>query len=87
MAKNRKNVYTCPAAHKTYTVDSDDGVAPISIRCPREGCRRQANSAFYQIEQIGVKPTHEFYRPANMSGLTPAEIAFVDDGGLLFRKL
>jgi hypothetical protein len=86
MAKNRKNVYACGKGHRTVTVDVDDGVTPMQIRCTHPGCKNLARSSYYQVEQ-NLKPTHEWYRPETMSGLSPNDVAHVKSGGLLIRKI
>jgi hypothetical protein len=86
--KNRKNIYTCAVGHKTVTIDVDDGVTPSQIRCPKPDCKFSAQSSFYQVEQSSeLRPSHEFYRPRSMSGLSAGDINHVKSGGLLFRKI
>lgn len=86
MAKNRKNVYVCSQQHQTVTVDRDDGVTPASIRCTREGCSLLARSSWYQVEQ-NLRPTHEWYRPESLTGLSQETIGHIKSGGLLLRKI
>lgn len=87
----RENAYLCSSCHcYTATIDVDDGVTPMFLRCRATiGCRGTAASLMYPP---GARPRHlpapawEWYRPSRgAQGLTPAEREHVEQGGLLLR--
>lgn len=84
----RRNVYTCPAGHELATVDVDEGVTPMLVKCRTAGCDELARSAFYRVDQT-VAPTHEFYRPngSETNRLDRDTRYHVEQGGLLLREI
>lgn len=84
----RINIYMCLMGHHTVTVDVDHGVTPFMIPCEREGCPATAKSSFYPKgpDPLNRTPTHEWYKPKSLKGLTPMERHHVEKGGLLLRK-
>lgn len=101
----RINVYVCEYGCHTVTIDVDEGVTPMFIKCraaPRPDrpiekrfldengeCNGRATSSMYppppMPSWIG-KPTHEWYRPTELSDLDPETREHVERGGLLLRK-
>jgi hypothetical protein len=97
MARGQRNVYICTQGHHLTTVDLDDGVTPMFIKCrvpikrPRGAlCSERAHSGFYRDPMGGwAAPTHGWYRPspAERAGLERDLQEHVDNGGLLLRPL
>ena len=91
MAENKINVYTCPNGHKTVTIDIDEGVTPMMLRCRQKAddgkhnCAEMASSAWYNCDQ-SLEPEYEWYKPASLKGLSPAMKEHVKMGGLEIRK-
>lgn len=93
-----RNLYQCDhdAAHIIVTVDREPGVAPFTIQCPHcaaagtpgAGFYRHPamTSALYRVPQ-NLRPTHEWYRPDTLEGLSPAVADHVTRGGLLLREI
>lgn len=87
--KGKKNVYTCPeCGNHIVTVDRDDGTTPFLTMCKADpsACRGMMQSAFYRVDQSLV-PSHEWYKPDDVSGETPAVKEHVRMGGLLLREI
>lgn len=89
--KGKINVYTCPAGHTTVTIDTDEGVTPMMLRCTKKAdekhnCTEFARSAWYRCDQA-LAPEYEWYKPATMNGLNRDEKEHVVKGGLLLRKI
>jgi hypothetical protein len=90
--KGKINVYTCPAGHKTVTIDTDDGVTPMMMGCRQKAddgkhnCTEFARSAWYRCDST-LTPEYEWYKPESMKGLNKAEKEHVVLGGLLLRKI
>lgn len=83
----RKNVYTCgTCGWQAVTIDLVQGVTPFMIGCEREGCRGDAYSAFYRVDQAR-EPTHEWYRPdaAEARKLGKLWKHHLENGGLKLR--
>lgn len=95
------NAYQCEydPVHIVVTVDREPGVTPFTIQCPIcEALGQEAKpgeslyrfpsmqSSFYRVHP-GRTPTHEFYRPDTLEGLSAGAISHVLHGGLLFRKI
>ena len=83
-----KNAYECPSGHSTITVDLDEGVTPMVIKCQHPDCVQYGSSRWYSCNQ-SLQPTHGFYRPARaeIDDLDPHSRHPVDQGGLLLRAL
>lgn len=92
---SRRNAYVCDnrtwsegakpgCGYFIITVDREPGVTPAMLTCPK--CGNLAGSKFYKIASY-LEPTHEWYRPETLDGLTPGEIDHVENGGLLIRKI
>lgn len=65
--QGKKNRYTCPkCGWSIVTVDRDEGVTPMFIRCEGKQCDAgtfpAAASSCYRVDQALV-PSHEWYRP------------------------
>ena len=91
----KKNEYVCGDGHRTVTVDRVAGTTPMMVGCLREGCPREAYSAWYKVDQELV-PTHEWYAPTDahltaMYGADPVLLSqmrsHVRMGGLDIRKI
>lgn len=83
--KGQINLYTCESCDADIvTVNRDDGVTPYMIRCER--CGGVSVSAFYRVDQA-TTPTHEYYRPAIVRGMSREAKEHVSRGGLLLRKI
>ena len=92
------NIYTCPKAHRTITVDRDAGTTPAFISCPwpvERGnpplvleCARRSASAWYRVPDIFV-PSYEWYRPDDTQRRTldKFQTDHVNRGGLLLRLI
>lgn len=89
--QGKKNIYECPKGHQTVTVDVDDGVTPMMLRCrqkadEKHNCTEMARSSFYSVDQL-LTAEYEWYKPASLKGLNSAEREHVKRGGLLLRKI
>jgi hypothetical protein len=90
--ENKINVYTCPAGHRTVTIDRDEGVTPMMMVCRQKAedgkhnCTEYARSGWYHCLQT-LTPEYEWYKPESMKGLSKEEKEHVVRGGLLLRKL
>lgn len=85
----RENVYTCPAGHRTWTVDRDEGVTPFMMGCCRRGCALDAVSGCYRQKRLpDERVTHEWFKPSPeaVKRLHPAERDHVERGGLVLRE-
>ncbi len=94
-SKGRENVYICPVCGGyTTTIDVDDGVTPMFLRCRATGkvgdCPGMAVSEMYPE---GPRPAHipppafEWYRPSDdeAAKMEPAMQEHVRKGGLEIR--
>ena len=101
--KGRLNQYVCDTCgHITTTIDRDNGVTPFMIECKgalpcsaRRGSirgrsgRDVARSRGYgaSVDQSAA-PTHEWYRPEHLDGLSQQGLlSHVLAGGLLLREI
>lgn len=90
--RGKINIYTCPAGHTTVTIDIDEGVTPMMIRCTKKAedgkhnCTEFARSAWYHCNQA-LTPEYVWYKPAFLNGLNKDEKEHVTKGGLLLRKI
>jgi hypothetical protein len=90
--KGKINVYSCPAGHTTVTIDTDEGVTPMMLRCTKRAkdgkhdCTEYARSSWYRCDQA-LTPEYEWYKPASLKGLNRDEKEHVVKGGLLLRKI
>ncbi len=89
----KKNAYVCDntSAFSTdgcgsyiVTVDLEPGVTPFSMKCGR--CGQLATSKGYRVSHH-LEPSHEWYRPKNLDGLTDWQVEHVCNGGLLLRPV
>ena len=86
------NVFICSKGHKTVTIDTDDGVTPMMLRCRqrdddgKHNCTEMACSSFYKVDQI-LKPDYEWYRPSSFKGYDVNTKEHLKLGGLLLRKI
>ena len=77
--RNKINIYTCPkCAHKTITVDREDGVTPAAVECTADGCEELTHTDFYRCNQ-NLTPTHEFVKVSDaeirkIAGICAAEM-------------
>jgi hypothetical protein len=81
------NAYVCPNEHTTWTRNADAGTTAMLIPCPEVGCRKQAASKFYRVDQNPDLVTHEWYRHPRPRRLSPEQREHVERGGLLLRRL
>jgi hypothetical protein len=90
MILERRNAYFCSHCRKvTITVDIDEGVTPMFIRCIY--CKEQASSFMYQLPgcfHFNIEPDLEWYKPTGeeYKGLSKAFKEHIDKGGLNMRK-
>lgn len=84
--KGKVNTYTCDSCdYVTVTVDVDDGVTPFMIGCPAVRCAGgSAKSGMYQVDQ-NLVPTHEWFKPTDLSGYSANHRQHVEMGGLVMR--
>lgn len=90
--EGRRNAYVCDhmadgsngCGSFIVTVDREPGVTPALLKCPQ--CGNFAGSKFYRIADW-LEPTHEWYRPETLDGLTDGERDHVERGGLLLRQI
>jgi hypothetical protein len=86
------NTYTCPHGHVTVTINTDEGVTPMMLRCKQKAddgkhnCTEFAKSAWYKCDQ-SLKPEYEWYKPISLKGLSPEMKEHVRMGGLELRQL
>lgn len=80
------NIYECSNGHKIVTIDRVQGVTPMTMQCRAEGCTCWSKSKWYAVDQT-LTPTHEWYSPASLEGLSRPEAEHVRKGGLLIRKI
>lgn len=86
----RVNIYTCPAGHRTKTIDRQPGTTPMFIPC--SVCDRSASSSMYRVHPDEPTPiTLEWYEPTlqEVQNLRsePGVLEHVFAGGLLSRKV
>lgn len=94
----RRNAYRCEAdpSHVIVTIDREPGVTPfmtVCERCRAAGVKGQAGmsapvmlSSMYRVPQ-DLHPTHEWYRPDTLEGLSAGVLEHVRNGGLLLRPI
>lgn len=82
--KGKKNIYTCPDGHGTSTIEIDIGVTPMIIKCRHKGCKHQATSAWYNVDQ-NLEPEYEWFRPDENSAVPKDLSEHIRMGGLLLR--
>ena len=81
----RKNAYECDECSSyIVTVDREPGVTPFMVGCGN--CEGKAKSKFYRIAEW-MEPTHEWFRPETLDGLSPWSIDHVKNGGLMLRQI
>lgn len=80
MRENKVNTYTCTAGHVTVTIDTDEGVTPMMIRCKqlhdngKHNCTEFARSSFYKCDQ-NLTPEYEWFKPTLFKGYNQGMIA------------
>jgi hypothetical protein len=87
-----RNAYICQECYKvTLTVHVNDGVTPMFINCP--SCKNICTSFGYRLPPPlmasfngKLLPTHEWYKPESMQGLTEGEKQHIEQGGVLLRE-
>lgn len=90
--KGKINTYTCPQGHVTVTIDTDEGVTPMMLRCRQKdndgkhNCTEFASSDFYKVDQ-SLKPEYEWFKPASLKGYSGEMKEHLRKGGLEIRKL
>jgi hypothetical protein len=92
--KGKINMYTCPKGHVTVTIDTDEGVTPMMLRCRQKdddgkhNCTEFAQSSWYRCDQ-SLTPEYEWYMPPKHEWrLHPAPMReHFKMGGLELRKL
>lgn len=87
-----KNIYVCEedVSHRQVTVDIHRGVTPFLKMCPVAGCTGTGVSSMYRVEEWGLEPEWEWYRPSRdeFEGIISRETRdHVMRGGLLIRKI
>ncbi|RIV87472.1 hypothetical protein [Aurantiacibacter zhengii] len=81
----RKNAYQCDdCASFIVTVDREPGVTPFMVGCGN--CDAMAKSKFYRVAGW-MEPTHEWYRPDTLDGLSEWSAEHVKKGGLMLRQI
>lgn len=90
--KGKINTYTCPNGHVTVTIDTDDGVTPMMIRCRqrdvdgKHNCTEFSRSAWYRCDQ-SLTPEYEWYKPTSLKGYNAEMRNHLEMGGLEIRKI
>lgn len=86
--RGQVNHYLCKACRMpTVTINADDGVTPITIRCrATEDCNGEAVSQVYRVPQDTRSAQWAWYRPVIGSLTDPATREHVENGGLLLRR-
>ncbi len=86
MKKSNKNLYNCKQCGSAIvTIDKDQGTTPMTIRC--KDCKTGVMYSFmYNVPSI-IVPSHQWYRPEDLSVLSLAEKTHVKNGGLLLKKI
>lgn len=95
--KNRINLYRCRGGCATVTIDREPGVTPFTTECPVcKRMKRKIGTGFYETSEAvshcyrvsqNHTPTHEWYRPDSIMGLSDWEKEHVLKGGLLLRPI
>lgn len=81
----RINVYAClECGLELITRDADEGVTPFALPC--DGCAHVMYSSFYRVPQ-SLTPTHEWYKPDDLSELDDFTQEHVKLGGLVLREI
>ena len=90
----RRNIYLCRGCGRAVvSEDRDQGVTPFMIACYFPDCEEMATSLFYALTDhpaVRVSTVRiEWYKPgaAEIGGLKPGELAHVEKGGLLMRRV
>jgi hypothetical protein len=85
-----KNIYVCEEdrSHRQVTVDIHRGVTPFLKKCPVPGCPGTGVSSMYRVEEWGIEPEWEWYRPSRdeYPYLQLSMKEHVMRGGLMMRK-
>lgn len=84
--KGRINKYRCVCGYNMVTIDREEGVTPMMVKC--NNCGNMMRSMWYQVDQ-SLTPTHEWYMPGRrgIRKLGGALREHVEKGGLLLRKI
>lgn len=94
----RLNVYVCEhdASHHMVTVDREPGVTPFTTQCPTCAAAGVPGDGFYPHPAMrshcyrvpqDLIPTHEWYRPDSLDGLSKGMADHVLRGGLHLREI
>jgi hypothetical protein len=92
MSKNKINTYKCSKGHITVTIDIDEGVTPMMLRCRqrdddgKHNCTEFATSNFYTSDQSLI-PEYEWFKPASLKGYSKEMKEHLKMGGLEIRKI
>lgn len=83
--KEKKNAYQCEeCASWIVTIDREQGVTPFMVGCGE--CGAMAQSKMYRVSG-SMEPTHEWFRPETLDGLSQWTADHVRKGGLLLRRI
>lgn len=83
--KEKKNAYQCEeCASWIVTIDREQGVTPFMVGCGK--CGAMAQSKMYRVS-CSMEPTHEWFRPETLEGLSQWSADHVRNGGLLLRRI
>lgn len=89
---NKINTYTCPYGHVTITIDIDEGVTPMMLRCKQKAndgkhnCTEFAKSSWYNCDQ-SLTPEYEWFKPKTLKGYNSQMKEHLSKGGLDIRKI
>lgn len=82
-----RNIYTCDKCHgHVVTQDADQGTTPFMMPCKATpDCGGRMTSSMYRVFDQSMAATFEWYKPADLKGLSVWEIDHVKNGGTLLR--
>ncbi len=96
MKFEHRNAYICEnCRYVTLTVHIHEGTTPMMLGCRNPvKCEGMAISFYYQLPGVlamngpggKIAPTHEWYTPESLEGLSPGEAEHVSSGGVLLRE-
>ncbi len=92
----KKNSYVCEGifnrlkspgpgcGYNLVSIDRDKGTTPFMIKCDK--CGGMMKSTLYRIDQNYV-PTHEWFKPSDVSDIPKGWEDHVSMGGLVLREI
>lgn len=81
----KMNAYECEDCRAyIVTIDRNPGVTPFMTKCGI--CGGMATSKMYRVADW-LEPTHEWYRPRTLDGISPSVYDHLSRGGLILRPI